>query len=143
MVTGWVDVLGSGTVRGIAVDQYAGTSGGLSSGLSIPLQQAYPAYQLLEYDNTSGTLTGFAIANLSLAQATYNVTIWDINGTQLLAQSITLPASGHTSAMLPALFPVTGGQRGLLQIQSSSPFAIVGVEATGTGSLISVPPLFP
>jgi hypothetical protein len=137
-VTGWVDVLSSGTLSGFAI-----FSTGQSEGTS-PLQTQLASTIDLPYDNRAGFVTAVALANLTANAATITATIWDPTGIQLAVQSITLPANGHSSFLLPTLFAATLGQQGIVQFQSSAgSLGGVGLRASPQGAFTSVPIILP
>ena len=93
----------------------------------------------LPYDNTSGFVMGFALANLSNAPAGITATIWDDNGAQLAPQTLTVAGSGHTSFVLPDQFPSTNGKRGIVQFQSTGGMTGLGLRFSPFGTFTSVP----
>lgn len=137
-VTGWVDVLSSSSLSGFAIFRTS-SDGATSEGIS-PLQTQFQGKIDMPYDNRAGFTTAVAVCNLSVNAAKVTATVWDPAGTQLGVQTITLPASGHTSFLLPDLFAQTAGQQGIVQFESSAgSLAGVGLRTSPTGTFISVP----
>jgi len=140
-VGGWVNLLTSGAINGFAIFTYTGTNP--ASEGTVPLQLQTSNTVDLPYDNTGGYVTGVALANLAATAVTVNATIFDANGTQLGVQSVPLPANGHTSFLVNSQFSVTAGQQGLIQFQSSSSLAGLGLRANPSLILTSVPIIIP
>lgn len=140
LLEGWAEVLGSGPVGGFAIFRYVGSGGSASEG-TVPLQTTFPAGLILPYDNTSGFVTGMAIANLSTSAANISATIWDANGSQIGAQSINLSGDGHGGYIVPNVFTVTAGQRGTIEFQNMSGggLAGIGLRFSPFGTFTSVP----
>jgi hypothetical protein len=59
------------------------TNDRMSSERTAPLQSQFQSKTVLPYDNTGGSITGVAIANLSSTHATITATILDQHGFQL------------------------------------------------------------
>ena len=100
----------------------------------------------LPYDNTTGFVTGVAIANLSAAvSATLTTTIYDENGSLLSVQPVAVPVNGHTSFALPDRLGVTAGRRGIVVFQSPTTggLAGIGLRFNGLGAFTSVPTILP
>lgn len=141
-VTGWVDVASSGPLSGFAI--FRTLENGLPSEGTAPLQTQFESRIDVPYDNRSGFVTAAALANLSASAATVTATIYDPNGAQLGTQTISLPASGHASFLVPTLFPATAGQQGIVQFQSSAGnLAGVGLRASPLGTFTSIPVVEP
>ena len=141
-VTGWVDVLSSAPVNGFAI--FRQTAGGASSEGTTPFQTQFEARLDVPYDNRAGFVSALALANLTTTPTTITATLYDSTGMQLGVQSLTLPAAGHTSFLLPSQFPATAGLQGMVQLQSSAGnLAGVGLRASPQGTFTSVPVILP
>ena len=142
-VTGWVDVLSAGSISGAAIFRYTG--GGTASEGTAPLQSQTQSTIVYPYDNTLGFSTGVALVNLSTGQASITATIFDGNGSQLGAQTITVAGSGHTSFMLPSNLPLTAGKRGIVKFQNASGGALagIGLRFSPLGTFTSLPVILP
>lgn len=86
---------------------------------------------------------GAALANLSTGLAAVTATIFDADGTLLTVQQLSLPPSGHTAFLVPDRFVQTAGRRSLIQFQSSGGLAGLGLRASPTFALSSVPTILP
>ena len=102
-------------------------------------QSQSPSTIRLPYDNTAGFVMGVALANLSASSSNVTATIWDANGNQLGTQAITIAGNGHTSFVLPTELPLTAGQLGIVQFQSSGGIAGLGLRFSPFGTFTSVP----
>jgi hypothetical protein len=110
---------------------------------SVPLETRTPGEFVLVFDNTNGLTTGVALANTDNSAVTLNVQISDDAGTLLQTGSVSLPARGHQSFMLPANFPLTTDKRGVVEFAPSGGgrISIVGLRAKADGTLTTVPVL--
>jgi len=134
---GWADVLGSGPIGGYAI--FRETPSTQSSEGTVPLQSQFPTTFTLPYDNSSGFVMGVALANLSTSFANITATMWDANGNQLGAQTITIPGNGHTSFVLPTELPLTAGKLGIVKFQATGGIAGLGLRFSPFGTFTSVP----
>ena len=132
-VEGWADVLGNGSLSGIAVFSNGTTEA------AVPLQSQIGTSISLPFDNTNGASTGVALVNLASGPAGITATVWDQYGNQLAAMPVVLTQNdanggGHDSFMLSARLAVTAGIRGIVQFQGNpgSPFTPAG-QLTGLG----------
>jgi len=138
VTVGSAQVYSTGPVTGYAIFRQTVPSGSTSEG-TVPLQ-TQGAYSLsLPYDDTSGFIMGVALANLSPTPQTVTVAIFDQNGDSLGTQSLSIPANGHTSFVLPTQFPVTGGELGVLQFTGNGGLSGLGLRFSPFGTFTSVP----
>lgn len=141
-VTGWVDVLSSGSVAGFAIFRQTPQTGSPSEG-TVPLQTQFPSTMTLPYDNTSGFVMGVAMANLSTTTANITATIWDDSGNQLGTQNLSITPSGHMAFNLATQLALTAGKRGIVHFQSSGGIAGLGLRFSPFGTFTSVPTITP
>jgi hypothetical protein len=125
-VVGWADVLATGPLSGFAIFRWTPPNSPVSEG-TVPLQTQFQSTLVLPYDNTADFLMGVALANLSATQAVITATIWDENGNQLGAPTITVAGSGHTSFVMPTELPLSTAHRGIVQFQNPSGGALDGI----------------
>ena len=144
LATGWADVLSSGAVSGFAIFRTKCPTCTASEG-TVPLQGSFQSSLYVPYDNTANFVTGSALANLSTTQAAVTATIWDENGTQLGAPTITIAGSGHTALIMPTALPLTAGRRGIVRFQNLAGGSLdgLGLRFSPFGTFTSVPTLFP
>lgn len=140
--SGWVQVVGTGPIKGYAAFHYSSTTGA-ESAATVPLESAFAPSFLLPYDGTGGLQTGVALANLAATQSTVTATIMDENGNQIGTGSVVLPASGHTSFMLADKFPATIANRGIIRFSSGAATNIsgLGLRVYPMGGFASIPKL--
>jgi sugar lactone lactonase YvrE len=136
-ITGWIDVLAATPLSGYAVFKTS------QAEATSPLQQQVANSLSISYDNTAGMTTGIALANLSTAPATFTVNLFDQSGQPLKSQTLSLPAAGHTSFLLPASFPASAGLQGVVQFQSPAVLAGVGLQISPQGLFTSIPVVTP
>jgi len=69
--------------------------------------------------------------------------IRDDTGTRVLSTTISLPANGHTSFLLPDEYKVTIGKRGTVEFDTPSggQISVVGLRAKNDGTLTTIPVL--
>jgi hypothetical protein len=145
--TGWIDILTAGAtspLAGFAVFRLS--SNGSTSEGTTPLQTTFASQMALQFDDTAGYNTDVAVANLSANAATVSASVMDQNGNLLGTYSLSLPAMGHTSFVVPSQFGVTNNQIGLIQFSNSSGGNLggVGLRAnTVTGTFTTVPVIIP
>jgi sugar lactone lactonase YvrE len=145
-VTGWIDVLSSGTpasMAGFAI--FRTVSSTVTSEGTTPLQTTFGSKLIVPFDDTGSFVTGFAVSNLSAAPATVTVTVIDISGNQLGTCSLSLGANGHRSDLFPNTCAVSANQQGIVQfVSSGGGLAGVGLRASTTsGTFTSVPVVLP
>ncbi len=128
---GSAQLLSNGTVGGFAIFKYMPTG----QEAIVPLETGSAPSYVLAFDNTgAGALaTGVAIANVAAQPANIPVVIRDDTGTQIGAETISLPARGHTSFMLNVNYAVTKGKRGTLELDTppSGQISALGLRANG------------
>jgi hypothetical protein len=140
-LTGWADVVSSGTVTGYGVFHF---TAGVESEGTISLESASATSLLLPFEATNGFVAGLAVANLDAnTQAQVSATDWNSAGVSQSNAGITLVAGGHRSMMLAALDPTTTGQFGAMQFSSSTggALAALAIRVNPAGGLAAAQPL--
>ncbi len=135
LVTGSAQLTTTGNVSGFAIFQNAGQEA------VVPLETGSASAYTLAFDDTNGLQTGIALANGSSQAAVIPATLRDGNGATLATTSIGVPANGHISPMLPALFPQAANIRGTLEFDTpaSGQIGALGIRATPAGAYTTVP----
>ena len=135
--TGWAQLLAT-NAAGFAVftDEQTGQAA------VVPLETRNASSYLLAFDNTEVVSTGLAIANVAATAANVNVVIRDNKGNQVGTGSVNLPAQGHTSNMLPAMFASTASIRGTVEFDTPTggQISVLGLRANGS-ALTTLPVL--
>ena len=146
-VVGSVAVSATGAVTGYAVFHWAGSAGGFPSDGTVRLQTQAAHSITLPYDNTTGFVTGVALATQLISfnpvQSMFpgNVAIkgvvLDDQGNQLDVLTFTLKAAGHTSSVMPDKSPASTGKRGMVIFTSQNDnISAVGLRwTTSNGAL--------
>jgi hypothetical protein len=117
LLTGWAQLVTSGTMNGFVVFTHTPTG----QAASVPLETRNASAYRLAFDNTGTVSTGLAIANQAGSAARVNVVIRNDAGAQIGTGTISLAARGHSSFMLSdasAGFPVTAGLRGTVEFDT-------------------------
>jgi hypothetical protein len=93
----------------------------------------------------ASTVVGWAGVLGAGAVASIAATIWDENGSRLVAPTITVAGSGHTAFVTPTGLPLTTGKRGIVQFQNPSGGALdgLGLRFSPFGTFTSVPLIQP
>ena len=95
------------------------------------------------FDHTNGLTTGVALSNIGAAPANVPVKIYDDTGNLLTTATINLAGLGHTSFMLPDIYPITSDKRGMVEfvVPVGAQIDAIGLRATNIGSLTTIPVL--
>jgi hypothetical protein len=127
---GSAQIQSSGPITGFAVFHWIQPSGLVSEG-TVPLQTQSPYSIALPYDNTEGFAMGLALSNPTPIQETITATYRDANGNYLGSHGLYLGPYGHMSGLFSNLFPMTAGQRGIIQFNSTNAAGSSAVSAIG------------
>jgi hypothetical protein len=139
---GWAQLtVTGGNVGGSAV--FADTTAAGVQEAVAPVETQNVSAYVLPFDYTGGYSTGVALANLSSQPAIVPVTLRDDKGTPLETAVIVLPAYAHTSFMLAASYPAVAGHLGTIELDTpeGGQIGALGIRATPSGAITSVPPL--
>ena len=131
-----------GTIGGFAV--YSQAIGNANQEAEIPLENRNAGGYVVPFDNTNGSSTGVALANISPQAVNSAITIRDDTGAVLLQDTITLPAMGHTSFNLTDRYaPTTARRRGTLECRTPAPgqISVLGLRFNATGAFSTIPAL--
>jgi hypothetical protein len=137
---GWAQLVTNGTVGGFAVFRQA--IGSSSQEAVVPLENRNASGYVLFFDNTNGSATGVALANTSTQALNTVVTIRDDTGAVIITETITLPASGHTSFDLASRYAsLTAQRRGTLEFRTPSggQISVLGLKFNATGAFSTTP----
>jgi hypothetical protein len=138
--TGWAQVLTNGVLSGFAV--LSQTIGNTSQQAEVPLDIGSSADYLVPFDNTNGSSTSIALANISAQAVTAAISIRNDGGAVMLSDTITLPAMGHRSFTLADRYgSVTAQRRGTLEFTtpSSGVISVLGLSFNATGAFSTIP----
>jgi len=140
-VTGWVQVITNGRADGSCIFRWS-TAQGEQEAVVLNEDRSTSAF-LLSFDNTGGRRTGVAVTNVSDRSVAIPVILRDSTGVQLGTATISMPAFGHSSFMLDDTYPVTKLQYGTAEfdVQPGSQIGVVGIRASPSGAITSVPVL--
>jgi hypothetical protein len=139
VVAGSAQMATNGVVSGFEIFRW--TTFGQEA--SVPLETRTPNSFVLVFDDTSGLTTGVALANTSGQAVNIPATFRDDAGTQIgVPATINLAARGHTSFLLPDLYPAAArGKRGMVEftVPPTSGVSIIGLRARSDGTLTTIP----
>ena len=137
IVQGWALLITNNTIAGSAV--FGIRLNGQLVQASCPLDTGQNHQFGLPFDTNS--VTGVAIANSWInTPLTVTVAIYDLNGNQILTDTITIPGSGHTSFMLTDRYPQLAGMQGFALFTGSYYMNVLGLRATAT-TFTSITPI--
>ncbi len=138
-VQGWAQLTTNGNVSGFGIFRW--TTFGQEA--SVPLEIRNPTSFVLPFDDTAGTTSGLAIANVSNQTANITLNIDDDTGTLQQTTSITLQANQHTSFMLPDKYASAVNKRGTVEFVTpmGGRISVIGLRATSAGTLTTIPVL--
>jgi hypothetical protein len=108
---------------------------------TVPIETRNAATYVLGFDNTTGRVTGLALANSTSKDANLAITIRDDAGTVLATDSIPLKANGHTQIVLTTGYPASKGRRGTVEIDGPAGFSALGLFVSPTGNVTTLPAL--
>jgi hypothetical protein len=137
-LVGWADVESRGAITGYAVFSYNPPGLPASEG-TVSLDTAGLQSMVIPYDNVDGFQTGLALVNQSTSLAGFTCTLFDDGGAQLATFTGGLPGLGHGALFVKELFPLSSNRRGIIRIQTTSPFTGVVLRFNPTGTFTSVP----
>jgi sugar lactone lactonase YvrE len=138
---GWMQLLSNGTISCSAVlQQRIGSS---QHEALVSLENRNARSYLLYFDNTSGYMTGIALASVGGGNqgAPVSITIRDDSGTVLLTSTITLSAQGHTTFNLADRYPPTLQKRGTIEFgtPTNGQLSVLGLRFNPTGAFSTIP----
>jgi hypothetical protein len=111
----------------------------------VPLETRNAPSYVLAFDDTNTVLLGVAVDNVSPQTAIIPLIFRDDTGKQIGTgtESISLPASGHTSFVLSTQFPVTANLRGTVEFDNppGGRISVLGIRFTPPGTLTTIPAL--
>ena len=136
-ISGSAVLASTGGVGGSAIFRL--NSSGQEGTVSLETRNA-TAY-VLGFDNTSGRVTGLALANSTKKDANLAITIRDDKGVILATDSIPLKANGHTQTVLTTGYPASKTKRGTVEIDGPAGFSAVGLFVSPTGNVTTLPAL--
>jgi len=111
---------------------------------SVPLETRTPNSFVLVFDDTNGLTTGVALATNTGVPVNITATFHDDTGAQIGApQSISIPAHGHKSFLLPDLLQAVVGKRGMVEFAApqGANISVIGLRAKSDGTLTTIPVL--
>jgi sugar lactone lactonase YvrE len=139
-LSGWAQVLTNGYLGGFAI--FSQAMGNTNQEADVPLDTSHSGDYVVPFDNTNGSASAMALANISANAVTVAISISDDAGNVILSDSITLPAMGHRSFNLADRYgPVTAGRRGTLEFTTPSPglLSVLGLNFNATGAFSTIP----
>lgn len=138
-VEGSAQLISTGNVSGYVILRY--NANGQEA--VVPLESRTASAYFIGFDNTSGTVTGLALANASAQAVNIPVTVRDDMGNVLGTNSISLNANGHASFLLGAEYPSTAGARGTVEFDkpSSGTISVLGIRAPPVLTFTTLPAL--
>jgi hypothetical protein len=142
--TGWAQLLTNGTINGFAVFSQSPNPYTTFDG-EVPLETRNATSYTLAFDNTNGSSTGVALANVTSQAVTSSITVRDDTGAILLTDSLALPAMGHTSFNLTDRYASTAQRLGTVQFTTpgAGQISVLGLRFNSTGAFSTIPAIVP
>jgi uncharacterized protein (DUF779 family) len=141
-LVGWAQLLTNGTIGGFAV--FSQAIGNANQEAVVPLENRNAGGYVVPFDNTNGSATGIALANISPQAVNSAITVRDDTGAVIVSDTIALPAMGHTSFNLTDRYAsMTAQRRGTLEFQtpSAGQISVLGLRFNSTGAFSTIPAL--
>jgi len=103
---------------------------------AVPIASQLDHRFIIAFDNSTGFVTGIALANPSPFAAQIVVTFRDETGAQIVARPLSMAAMSHTAFLVDVNYPETAGKRGVVEFTTVNHIAGLGlryikVSATG------------
>ena len=140
VTTGWAQLQSNGGISGYAV--FSAAIGSAVQDAVAQLETRSATGYVVSFDNTNGNAAGMAVANLTAQSLPVSVAVRDATGAVLLRDTITLPATGHTSFVLATRYGnVVAGQLGTVEFRTQGPgqVSVLGIRGNATGAFSNIP----
>ena len=108
----------------------------------MPLENRNASGYVVPFDNTNGSATGVALANVSAQALNTALTIRDDTGAVILTDTLALPAMGHASFnLIDRYASMTAQRRGTLEFRtpSAGQISVLGLRFNATGAFSTIP----
>jgi hypothetical protein len=141
ILQGWAELQTAGDVTGFAIFRLR-LPGGSENEAVVPYENRSRGSYLLPFDETTGFVTGMALANLSsTTQATVNVVLRDDAGNQIATGTIPLNPRGHMSSEVSSWVSGMAGRRGTLEFRNTAAgsIAVLGLRFNRFASFATIP----
>ena len=128
---GWGQLTAPPAVKGMIIYQQQTSASSLQEG-SAPIGAPSSNF-FVPFDNTSGDVTSIGFANPSVSQtATVNLTLcYESGGACDKPPAFNLGAQQQNAQALTSIWPASEGQKGLMQVSSSTPLGLVAFRFQG------------
>jgi virginiamycin B lyase len=137
LAQGWAEVASTGRIGVLAIFRQSVQGRPDSEGTITATPSGSQVF--LPFDNTSGYVTGVAVANTSTTQPLSMSLLFQMSDGSQSRSTLTLSAHAHTAFVLTSMFPSLAGLRGLIQFTASTPdLAVVGLRFSPTSSFTSL-----
>jgi SAM-dependent methyltransferase len=152
-ISGWVEILTTGTLATGTIGAYAEllytSSSGVRSQLTIPMVRAERQRLQLAFDNSAGNRTGMALLNVPGAEEfpltahlqELALVVRDELGQWIETRQFPLQPGRHKAFMLADEIPATAGRRGTIEIQGAGPIGGVSLRMSAQEIFVLLPPI--
>jgi hypothetical protein len=130
----------NGVLGGFAV--FSQAMGNTNQQAEVPLDTSYSGDYVVPFDNTNGSSTAIALANISAQAVTATISISNDAGAVMLSDTVTLPPMAHRSFTLADRYgSVTAQRRGTLEFTTPTPglISVLGLSFNATGAFSTIP----
>ena len=147
-ISGWVEIMATGTIGAHAELLYTAPSG-VQSQVTIPMVRAERQMLQLAFDNSAGSRTGLAVLNipgtdeLPLTSHLQELVFVVRNelGQWIETRQYPLRPGRHKAFMLADEIPATDGRRGTVEIQGAGPIVGVSLRISAQEIFVLLPPI--
>jgi len=142
VTVGWAQLLTNGSISGFAI--FSAVIGSTVQDAVAPLETRNASGYVVPFDNTNGNALGIAMANLTTQTLNTTVNIRDDTGALISSNTISLPATGHTSFVLTTEYGSAVAQRrGTIEFVTPSPgqISVIGLRSNATLAFSDIPPI--
>jgi len=127
---GWGQLTAPSAVQGMLIYQQQASPASLQEG-SAPIQASSSNF-FVPFDNTNGDVTSIGFANPGATAATVNFTLcYESGGACDQVPAVTLNSLQQMAQPLTSLWSNSQGKKGLMQVTSSAPIALVAFRFQG------------
>jgi len=145
-ISGWVEIMSTGTIGAHAELLYA-VPGGVRSQVIIPMERAGRQMRQLAFDNSAGNRTGMALLNVPEAgepaltshMQELVLVVRDELGQWIETRQFPLQPGRHKAFMLADEIPATVGRRGTIEIHAAGPIAGVSLRISAQEIFVLLP----
>ncbi len=148
VISGWVEIMATGTIGAHAELLYTAPTG-VRSQVTIPMVRAERQTLQLAFDNSAGNRTGIALLKIPQAGKPPLISqlqepvfvVRDELGQWIETRQVPFWPGRHKAFMLADEIPATVGRRGTIEIQAAGPIGGVSLRISAQDIFVLLPPI--